>query len=109
MPLSRRLLQPLLSRALIHPRLHSLLQARYDWLRRIQRRPHQVIVWIRLNDPYSYLLIQALPRFLEHFSVQLIVKILPFQEPSHTFSHDVRDAWYLAQFHQLHFHDFQSP
>ena len=109
MPLSRRLLQPLLSRALIHPRLHSLLQARYDWIRRIQRRPHQVIVWIRLNDPYSYLLIQALPRFLEHFSVQLIVKILPFQEPSHTFSHDVRDAWYLAQFHQLHFHDFQSP
>ncbi|MBK7300676.1 MAG: hypothetical protein IPI79_10190 [Moraxellaceae bacterium] len=46
MPLSRRLLQPLLSRALIHPFLHSLLQARYNWLRRIQRRPHQVIIWL---------------------------------------------------------------
>ena len=109
MPLSRRLLQPLLSRALIHPRFHTLLQARYDWLRRIQRRPHQVIVWIRLNDPYSYILIQALPRFLAHFSVQLIFKILPYREPDHTFTHHVRDAWYLAQFHQLYFHDFQSP
>lgn len=109
MPLSRRLLQPLLSRALIHPRLHSLLQARYNWLRRIQRRPHQVIIWLRLNDPYSYLLIQALPRFIEHFSVQLIVKILPYQEPDQHYNHQLRDAWYLSQFHHLHFHDFQSP
>ena len=109
MPLSRRLLQPLLSRALIHPRLHSLLQARYEWLRRLQRRPHQIVVWLRLNDPYSYLLVQALPRFLAHFSVQLIFKILPYREPDHTFTHHVRDAWYLAQFHQLYFHDFQSP
>jgi 2-hydroxychromene-2-carboxylate isomerase len=68
-----------------------------------------VVVWLRLNDPYSYLLIQVLPRFIEHFPVQLLIKIVPYQEPDHIFSHDLRDAWYLAQFHQLSFHDFQSP
>lgn len=109
MPLSRRLLQPLLSRALVHPRLRSLLQARYEWFRRLRNRPHQIIVWLQINDPYSYILIQVLPRLAEHFPVTLLFRILPYQEPDHTFSHHVRDAWYLAQFHQLSFQDFQPP
>ncbi|MBK7300675.1 MAG: hypothetical protein IPI79_10185 [Moraxellaceae bacterium] len=36
-------------------------------------------------------------------------KILPYQEPDQHYNHQLRDAWYLSQFHHLHFHDFQSP
>lgn len=109
MPLSRRLLQPLLSRALIHSRLRFLLHKRHEWLRQLRKRPHRVVVWLQTSDPYSYILVQALPRLTEHFAVELSFRILPYHEPDHTFSHHLRDAWYLAQFHQLSFQDFQAP
>jgi 2-hydroxychromene-2-carboxylate isomerase len=51
----------------------------------------------------------VLPRFIEHFPVQLKINILPYQEPDQSFIYALRDSWYLGQFHQLRFHDFQQP
>ena len=109
MPLGDRLLQPLLLRTVAHPQLHNLLQSRHEWWRRLRNKPHQVVVWLNLTDPYSYLLVQTLPQFVAQFDIQLIFKILPYQEPNQYFSYYLRDAWHLAQFHQLQFHHFHAP
>ncbi len=109
MPLSDRLLQAILSRSLTHPRVDALLKTRHDWWRRVRNKPHQVVVWLSLTDPYSYLLIQTLPKFVAQFNIQLIFKILPYQEPDQYFSYYLRDAWHLANFHQLQFHHFHAP
>ena len=109
MSLGDRILQPILLRTLAHPQLHQLLQKRHDWWRRLRNKPHQVVVWLSLTDPYSYLLIQTLPQFAAQFEVQFIFKILPYQEPNQFFSYYLRDAWHLAQLHQLQFHHFHAP
>lgn len=109
MPLGDRLLQPILLRTLAHPQLHNLLQSRHEWWRRLRNKPHQVVVWLSLTDPYSYLLVQTLPQFVAQFDIQLIFKLLPYQEPNQYFSYYLRDAWHLAQFHQLQFHHFHAP
>lgn len=109
MPLSDRLLQAILSHSLSHPRVNTLLKTRHDWWRRIRNKPHQVVVWLSLTDPYSYLLVQVLPKFIAQFKIQLIFKILPYQEPDQYFSYYLRDAWHLANFHQLQFHHFHAP
>ncbi|PTQ91188.1 DsbA family protein [Agitococcus lubricus] len=109
MPLARRLLQPLLSRALVHPYVHQLLAARYELPRRLAAITPTITVWLRCNDPYSYLLVQVLPQLANQFELQFEIKLLPYQEPNHFLSHELRDAWYLAQLHQLSFHEFQTP
>lgn len=109
MPLGDRLLQPLLLRTLAHPQVNQILQSRHEWWRRLRNKPHQVVVWLSFTDPYSYLLIQTLPQFAAKFDIQFIFKLLPYQEPNQYFSYYLRDAWHLAQFHQLQFHHFHAP
>jgi 2-hydroxychromene-2-carboxylate isomerase len=39
--------------------------------RKIMRRPHVVLVFLELDDPYSYLLCHYLPELVEHYDVEL--------------------------------------
>lgn len=66
MSLSRRL-QPLLTRTLTHARTHALHRGARERVRRLRQRPHEVTFYHRADDPWSYLLAQALPRFLKNF------------------------------------------
>ena len=109
MPFGQRLLNPILTRTLRHPVMQELFHHRHEWWRQLRGKPQQVVVWLRFTDPYSYLLIQTLPDFITHFDVKLIFKFLPYQEPDQFFSYYLRDAWHLAQFHQLQFHHFHAP
>ena len=109
MPFGQRLLNPILTRTLRHPVMQELFHHRHEWWRQLRGKPQQVEVWLRFTDPYSYLLIQTLPNFISHFDVKLIFKLLPYQEPNQFFSYYLRDAWHLAQFHQLQFHHFHAP
>jgi 2-hydroxychromene-2-carboxylate isomerase len=52
-----------------------LLQHKRDKQERRRRRnntPHEVHVYLRINDPYSYVLLQALPTVAERFDVSLV-------------------------------------
>ena len=40
-----------------------------EWRRRLRGRPHEATFYFRIDDPYSWLLAQVLPRFAEHFGV----------------------------------------
>lgn len=109
MPLGDRILQPIWLRTWAHPQLHLLLKKRHEWWRRLRHQPHQVVVWLSLTDPYSYLLVQTLPQFAASCELRFIFKFLPYQEPTPYFSYYLRDAWHLAQLHQLQFHHFHAP
>jgi len=109
MPFGQRLFKPILTRTLRHPLMQELLHNRHEWWRQLRGKPQQVVVWLRFTDPYSYLLIQTLPDFIAHFDVKFVFKFLPYQEPNQFFSYYLRDAWHLAQFHQLQFHHFHAP
>lgn len=109
MPLGQRLLQPILTNTVLHPRMRRLLYMRHEWWRQLRGQPYQIVVWLRPTDPYSYLLIQKLPKLIDEFDLKLVFKILPYQEPNQFFNYYLRDAWHLAQFHQLQFHHFHPP
>jgi len=64
-------LQPHLAALLTSPRTRQLLHRLQEAKRRLGGQPHRVSVWLGVDDPYSYLLVQLLPRFLTHFDVQL--------------------------------------
>lgn len=70
MSLGKRL-QPHLAALLTSPRTRQLLRRLQETKRRLGGQPHRVSVWLGVDDPYSYLLVQLLPRFLVHFDVQL--------------------------------------
>lgn len=106
MPLSRRLLHPWLSQAVTSPTSRQIWHSGYEWLRRATRQPHRLQLWLRFDDPYSYLLSQLLPRLQQHFQLQLHIHLLA---PQDSCRYPLIDAWHLAQYHQLSFHQLQNP
>lgn len=69
-------LQPRLAALLTSPRTRHTLRQLQEAKRRLGAQPHVVSVWLRADDPYSYLLVQVLPRFMSHFDVTLRVHII---------------------------------
>ncbi|MCC6201009.1 MAG: 2-hydroxychromene-2-carboxylate isomerase, partial [Moraxellaceae bacterium] len=55
MPLAK-LLQPRLASLLTSPRTRKSLRQLQETKRRLGAQPHVVSVWLRADDPYSYLL-----------------------------------------------------
>lgn len=107
MPLQRRLLQPLYSRVLTSPATRRAWRSMQDWLGRISRRPLRLTVWLRLDDPQCALLAQMLPQLLDHYPLELDLRVLP--PLSEHDPHATIDAWHLAQFYQLRFHSLTPP
>ena len=63
---------PLLTQMATSPKLRNLRRGWFELKRRIIPSLNTVVFYHRVNDPYSFLLLQALPRFLEDFKVNLI-------------------------------------
>lgn len=91
---------------------HKLRQFRRGWFelkRRLMPSLNTVIFYHRVNDPYSYLLLQAMPRFLQDFKVNLqfrFVLDLPETEHPHPeleMQYALEDAKRLAELHELVF------
>ncbi|HSD71041.1 MAG TPA: DsbA family protein [Woeseiaceae bacterium] len=74
-----------------------------EWRRRITGKPHQVSVFLQLDDPYSYLLSHYLPQFAAHYAV--VLKIYLAQalgneytpQPGMLAEYAVRDCQLLAR------------
>lgn len=110
MPLAK-LLQPRLASLLTSPRTRKSLRQLQETKRRLGAQPHVVSVWLRADDPYSYLLVQILPRFVAHFDVVLQVHIINRHEeattpaPVELAAYARRDAVLLARRQALDFPD----
>lgn len=79
--------------------------------RKLLARPHQVDIYLRINDPYSYLLVQVLADFEKRFDVHVTFKtILNLQQdmyPEAEMWHDnaFLDATQLAELYLLKWPD----
>lgn len=77
------------------------------------RHPNQIELYLKADDPYSYLLAQVLPKFYPRFDLKwriFIVDKLPtnmYPEPNLWRQHALTDARQLASLYQLDF-DSQS-
>jgi len=104
-----RLLKPLLTQMATSPKMRNLRRGWFELKRRIIPTLNTVVFYHRVDDPYSFLLLQALPRFLEDFKVKLSIRIildLPEDANPHPELHAIyalKDAERLARFHELMF------
>lgn len=106
MPLSR-MLMPLAAQLITSSKLRKFKRGWFEIKRRLVPSLNTVIFYHRVNDPYSYLLLQAMPRFLEDFKVNLqfrFVLDLPENEnaqPALLERYALEDARRLACLHDL--------
>ena len=91
-------------------------RAKAEKARLASGRPHQVYYFHQVDDPYSHLLAQALPRFLARYNIELKPHVVspppdsaaPEREKLVVYSRV--DAALLAQHHGLNFNDHgQQP
>lgn len=76
--------QPRLAALLTSPRTRQSLRKLQEAKRKLGAQPHVVSVWLRVDDPYSYLLVQVLPRFLAHFDVTVRIHLISSHDPATT-------------------------
>jgi len=74
---------------------------------RATRQPLSLTIWLRLDDPQACLLTRLLPALLEHYPVDLHIRLLPSGQPPSLA--EVADAWHMAQWLQLDFPALTPP
>lgn len=107
---------PLLAQFVTSPKSRNLRRGWFEIKRHLIPGLNTVTFYHRVNDPYSLLLLQALPRFLEDFKVKLNIRFVldlpedanPHQELQEKYA--LEDAKRLAKLHDLVFpEDAQQP
>lgn len=96
--------------------VRNLKRGWFEIKRRLFPSLNTVVFYHRVDDPYSFLLLQAIPRFLEDFKVNLEIRLVldlpedlnPETEKWRRYA--IKDAALLAKFHGLSFaEDVNSP
>ncbi|WP_298440354.1 DsbA family protein [uncultured Ferrimonas sp.] len=78
-----------------------------EWARKVSGRRHQLQVFVAIDDPYSYLLLQALITLQQQFQYELVLRTVRdkpqafYPDLVHWRRHSVVDAGYLAKRYQL--------
>lgn len=109
MSLLQQLIQPRVTTLLTSNRLRDLRRQGLELWRQLGDYPHNVVVWLRVDDPYAYLLLQALPTFQQRFAVSLQLRVLretssdTHPEPERLAQYAAQDAAQLARHHSLDF------
>lgn len=100
---------PFFAKMATSPKVRNLRRGWFEVKRRLLPSLNTVIFYHRVNDPYSLLLLQALPRFLEDFKVNLQIRfVLDLAEDAHPHQdlqarYALEDAKRLAKLHDLVF------
>jgi len=103
---------PALASLATSPKLRQFRRGWFELKRRLIPSLNTVVFYHRVDDPYSYLLLQALPRFLEDFRVNLQIRFvldLPADgvpQPTLLQRYALEDGKRLAALHDLVFPDF---
>jgi 2-hydroxychromene-2-carboxylate isomerase len=86
-------------------------RAKAEKLRLASGRPHQLHYFHQIDDPYSHLVAQALPRFLARYNIELLAHVVSLPPDSAAPERDKLvaysrvDAALLAKHHGLNFTD----
>ena len=67
----QKIIQPYGARLMSSNALLTFKRQVQETKRKLLSRPHLIEVYLRINDPYSYLLVQILADFEQHFDVQI--------------------------------------
>jgi 2-hydroxychromene-2-carboxylate isomerase len=102
-------IQPYAAKIISSAALLNVKRYLFEAKRRLLGKPHEIDIYVRINDPYSYLLVQVLADFEQRFKVSIQFKtILQLQDdmyPETEMWHDngFIDAAHLAQLYALKF------
>ncbi|MCG8392273.1 MAG: DsbA family protein [Pseudomonadales bacterium] len=109
-------LMPLVARLITSEGLQQLRRRFQEWRRKLRREPHRAVFYFRIDDPYSVLMAQVLPRFARHFGMTITPKVMLYLDQQMYPAADMlaelapRDVRQLAQLHDLEFpEDWQLP
>ncbi|MED5389188.1 MAG: 2-hydroxychromene-2-carboxylate isomerase, partial [Pseudomonadota bacterium] len=109
-------LMPYVARLITSESLQQLRRRLREWRRVLRRQPHQATVYFRIDDPYSVLMAQVLPRFARHFGITITPRVMLYLDQQMYPAADMleelapRDALQLAELHELTFpKDWQLP
>jgi len=111
----RNLLMPYVAQTLIGNKSQRFQRQVTEMRRYINNTPHTITFYHRINDPYSYLLLQAIPNILNLFDISLDIKVvidLPSEvtpEPELLETYAIGDAHQLSEFHDLNFPENAHP
>jgi hypothetical protein len=103
----QKIIQPYGARLMSSNALLTFKRQVQETKRKLLSRPHLIEVYLRINDPYSYLLVQILADFEQRFDVQIQFRTtLNLQQdmyPETELWHDngCVDASYLAIVYKL--------
>ncbi len=102
-----KFLMPYVAEAISSASLLRLKRNAYESVRRMLGRHHVVDIYLNITDPYSYLLIQVLPRFLSQYPIKLrFFHVLDvedelFPERDKWCRYSLQDAGHLAELYQV--------
>jgi len=105
----KSLIMPHLAATLSSPALKSARRGVHAARRRLRRHIHTLDVFLKLDDPYSFLLIQVLPQLSQRFDIDVhlhTVETLPaemFPEQALWTQHAFDDAKWLSSIYELDF------
>ena len=109
-------LMPYVARLITSESLQQLRRRLREWRRVLRRQPHQATFYFRIDDPYSVLMAQVLPRFARHFGITITPRVMLYLDQQMYPAADMleelapRDALQLAELHELTFpKDWQLP
>lgn len=101
------LLVPYIMRLVTSPRLQNIRRGLAEKIRARNNRPHRVTVYLAINDPYSYLLLQVLQALASRYPISydfrtvLTVQEDMFPAPNLWDANAVKDGVYLAAIYNL--------
>lgn len=100
---------PIIARAILSPQLLRFQRAVVEVKRKCSRQPHRVTVYLTLNDPYSYLLLQVLHDLQSRYPIQYDFRTVlnkqteMYPAPSLWCKNSFNDGVYLSDLYALDF------
>ena len=69
-------LMPHFARLITSEGLQQWRRRLLEWRRQLKRQPHQSTFYFRIDDPYSVLMAQVIPRFSQHFGITVTPRVM---------------------------------
>lgn len=103
----KKKLQPFIANVISSQWLLKLKRRLHEAKRKLSATPHEVLIFIRVDDPYSYLLLQVMPELERRYDVRFTYHVVShlqdgmYPEPELWHENALRDAAHIAELYQL--------
>ena len=105
----KKSIQPYILQFLSSNTLGSIKRTYFTFMRHVGRRLPQLEVFLKVDDPYSLLLVQALPALEKRYHVTITARVIinsdPVMFPELTMwnKHSIKDAMHIANIYNFQF------